>query len=110
MTEEVQNVQTVSVASLVYGRGTDMVVSGRSCEADAEGTPVPSSVCDSVSKLSTEDEAIESEGESSVILKSGLKSLAMEMDGIDSWSIEMVESRLFPVVTTETETPPLLFM
>lgn len=33
----------------------------------------------------------------------------MEMDGIESWDIETVESRLSAVVTTETVTPPLLF-
>ena len=58
----------------MYGRGTDMVVSGRPCATDAEGSPVPSAVCDLESELSTgtEDEAIESEGENSVILKSDL--------------------------------------
>jgi hypothetical protein len=55
--------------------------------------------CDSESKLSTEA-TLESEGESSVILKLGLKSPAMEVDRNESWSdIEMTEPRLSPVAT-----------
>jgi len=74
--EEVQTIQTVSATSLVSGHGTDMVVSGRSCATDAEGTPVPSPVCDLELKLSigtdSEDEAIESGGGNPVILRPDL--------------------------------------
>lgn len=61
----------------------------------------------SSSKLSTEDAAIEFEGE----YGSSLTSLAREMDGIVGWSAnETLDLRLSPlVVTTETVTPPLLF-
>lgn len=56
--------------------------------------------CDSQSKLSTEEATLESEGESSVILKLGLKSPAMEVDRNESWSdIEMAEPRLSLVAT-----------
>jgi len=63
-------------------------------------------------KLDTDDDAMESEGEYDSSLKSGLKSLAMEIDGIESWSdIEIVESRLrSPDLVTEIVTPPLLLM
>jgi len=95
----------------------DLVVSGCEGGTDAGGTAgvvmfsSGRSVGCSDPKLSTEDEARESVGEYSSILKSGLRSLAIERDGIDSWSLnETVESRLSPVVTTDTVTPPLLFM
>ena len=61
----------------------------------------------SSSKLSTDSDAIEFEGE----YRSILISLAMEMDGIVGWSAnETLDLRLSPLdVTTETETPTLLF-
>jgi len=92
----------------------DSVVSGCEGGTDAEGQlgvvifSSGRSVHCSDPKLSTEDEARESMGEYeySSILKSGLRSLAIKMDGIDSWSVnETVESRLPPVLA-----PPLLFM
>ena len=68
----------------------------------------------SASRLDTEDEGVDCEGEYCSILKSGFKSLAMEIDGIESWSvIEIVESRSSlssPDIVTETVTPLLLPM
>lgn len=64
-------------------------------------------------KLGAEDDVVDSDGEYESNLRSGLKSLAMEIDGIESWSdIEIVESRLLSpdFVTTEIETPPLPLM
>ena len=64
-------------------------------------------------KLSTEVDAMLSEGENSSILRSVLKSVlkseVREIDGIVEGrsSNEMLDLRLF--VTTETVTPPLLF-
>ena len=56
-----------------------------------------------------DDDAVESEGECSSILRSALKSPAREMDGIESWSLnESIESRLSPLVVTEIFKPPLL--
>lgn len=69
-------------------------------------------LCVSGSKVSTDDDAMESVGEYCSILRPGLRSLEKEMDGIESWSVnESIESRLSPLaVVTETETPPLFFM
>lgn len=101
------------------GRIVDLGVSGKRGETDAGGgvreVKVDSldGLYNSSWKLDTEDDATESEGEYDSNLKSGLKSLAMEMDGIESRSdTEIVESRLLsPVfVTTETETPALVLM
>jgi len=68
----------------------------------------------SASRLDTEDDAGDCEGEYCSILKSGFKSLAMEIDGIESWSVtEIVESRSrlsSPDIVTETVTPLLLPM
>jgi hypothetical protein len=65
----------------------------------------------SSSKFSTYDDVTEFEGEYCSILKSGFKSLAMEMDGtVEGRSMdETLDLRLSPVVvTTETMTPFLL--
>jgi hypothetical protein len=63
------------------------------------------------SKLSAENDASVFEGEYRSILRSGLLSMAMEMDGIETWSVsETLDLRLFPAIaTTETVTPSLLF-
>jgi hypothetical protein len=100
------------------GRIVDLGVSGMRGDTDAGGG-VREVVVDSLDglynsslKLDTDDDAMESEGEYDSSLKSGLKSLAMEIDGIESWSdIEIVESRLrSPDLVTEIVTPPLLLM
>jgi hypothetical protein len=61
------------------------------------------------SRLSADDNATEFEDEYCSILKSGSMSPAMEMDWIESWSLnETLDRRLSLVVmTTETETSPL---
>jgi len=62
-------------------------------------------------KLSTEsgDPTESVNGEDGSNMKSGFKSLAREMEGIDSWSVtETIESRLPDAVTTVTVMPPLL--
>jgi hypothetical protein len=66
-------------------------------------------------KLSTETEDMLSSGENSSTLRSLLKSVLREIDGIvEGWpSDETLDLRLsvvLPVVTTETLMPPLLFM
>ena len=63
------------------------------------------------SKLSTDDDATEFEGEYFSILNSGLTSPAM--DGVDDRSVnETLDLRLLspPVLTTTTATPSFLFM
>jgi hypothetical protein len=65
-------------------------------------------------KLSTEADDMLSEGENFSPLKSALKSVVREIDGmVEGWSSnEMLDRRLSvfsPVVTTETVMPPLLF-
>ncbi len=83
------------------GRIVDLGVSGKRGDTDAGGG-VREVVVDSLDgsynsawKLDTEDDAVDSEGEYWSILKSGFKSLAMEIDGIESRSdTENVESRL----------------
>lgn len=83
------------------GRIVDLGVSGKRGDTDAGGG-VTAVVVDSLDglynsawKLDTEDDAVDSEGEYDSNFKSGLKSLAMEIDGMESWSdIEIVESRL----------------
>ena len=60
---------------------------------------------------STDDDDIEPVGVYSSILISGLRSLGMAMDGIESWSAnEAKESRLFLLVVTDMLTSPLFFM
>jgi hypothetical protein len=50
---------------------------------------------------------MDSKGESCSVVKSGFRSLAMEIDGIESWSENVtVESRLVLDFSTETMTPP----
>jgi len=101
------------------GRIVDLGVSGKRGDTDAGGG-VTAFVVDSLDglytsawKLDTEDDAVDSEGEYDSNFKSGLKSLAMEIDGMESWSdIEIVESRLRSpdLVTTEIVTPLLLML
>lgn len=96
-----------------------LVVSGKRGDTDAGGGVTEVTVhsldgsYNSGSRLDTEDEAVDPEGEYGSTLKSGLKSLAKEMDGIESRSfIETVESRLLSpgTVITEIVTPLLLIM
>ena len=100
------------------GRIVDLGVSGMRGDTDAGGG-VREVVVDSLDglynsawKLDTEVDAVVSEGEYDSNLKSGLKSLGMEIDGMESWSeTEKVESRLWsPDLVTETMTPRLLLM
>jgi hypothetical protein len=64
-------------------------------------------LCNASAKLDTEDDAVDSKGEICSVVKSGFRSLAMEIDGMESWSEKVtVESRLMPDFTTETMTPP----
>jgi hypothetical protein len=112
-------VQTALAASVYVdvGRIVDLGVSGMRGDTDAGGG-VREVVVDSLDglynsawKLDTEDDAVDSEGEYDSNLKSGLKSLAREIDGIESWSMEIVESRFWsPDLVTEIVTPPLLLM
>ena len=62
------------------------------------------------SKFSKEDNVTEFKGECCSILRSGLRSLAIEVDLIDDFSVsERLDLCFSPlVVTTETLTPPLL--
>lgn len=63
------------------------------------------------SRLSTENDSKEFECKYCSVLKSGLRSPAMEMDGIEGRSVnKTLEMRLFPpVVTTKKVTPHSLF-
>jgi hypothetical protein len=64
------------------------------------------------SNLSTEDDTSTFKGEYRPILKSGLLSMAMELDGIKIWSVsETLDLRLSPppIVITVTVTPSFPF-